>query len=297
MYDVKHALYPLKLTEFVKKVPGLFILNGAFCTISTGGVTPGTGLVIQSQGFHYTNTPGNSTPSVSTLTDENIVIDFIFYKKYETKLVEDVHGKITWDNNQYLLHIKNEVTILDFCPHNDLKLRLTKAKPLTVEDLREILGQVRAMYLLSAMDTLHDVLPVPSTKEDRDPILTKIREYLKYATDKGFIFDLCVKSTTDIEDKKLLQLSLRKKDGSKASKDVAVIELFARKYEPAIIFNTYFENDKDPFKGVFIFLDANVEPYVISKNINMEEADYFIKGIQRIASELVRYTYVTDVTP
>lgn len=293
MYDVRNTLYSMLLTEFAKKVTYPFVLNGAFCTISGAEVDKNTGKIVSS-GFNYVK---DDVVDPNQITTDSLVVDFIFYQKYEKKLIEDVHGQIRYVNDHYQLHIKNEVKILNFCPHTDMKLKLTKEAPLTVDGLREILGQVRVMYFLDVMDKLNDVINVPSTELDRDPILAKIKEYLKKAIDRGFIFDICVKSTTDVIDKKMLQLSLRKKDGSQASKDVVTIELFARKYDPAIIFNTYFENDKDPTKGVFMFLDSGVEPYLISKNINMEEADYFIKGIQRIASELATYTYVTDVTP
>ena len=286
------------LADFAKKVTFPFVLNGAFCTISEDQSkgSKSTPDKIVSTGFNYTDTSPRVDPLLTGLDNDNLIIDFIFYKKFEKKLIENVSGQIKFVGGQYLLHIKNEVKILDFCPHNDMKLKLTKKGPLSLDDLREILGQVRVMYGLDIMDKLNDVITIPSTDIDRDPILNKVKEYLKKAIEKDFIFDLCVKSTTDVVDKKMLHLVLRKKDGSQASKDVATIELFSRKYEPAIIFNTYFENDKDPTKGVFMFLDENVDPYIISKNINMVEADYFIKGIQRIASEL-SYTYVTDVTP
>jgi len=49
--------------------------------------------------------------------------------------------------------------------------------------------------------------------------------------------------------------------------------------------------------GVFVILDKNKDPYVITKALSKEEADYFIKGIAHIAADIPGYNYVIDVTP
>nr|DAX30961.1 MAG TPA: hypothetical protein [Caudoviricetes sp.] len=307
MYDIANSLYPLKLTEFVKRVQGTFIVAGAFCTITTKSGqpiqpnTPGQSgnIIVNSRGFNYSNTRPGISPSVTSITEEDMLINFIFYKKFEKKLelVGDVPGKIYLKDGKYHLEILNQATIIDFLPHYQSELVLKQQGPLTLDNLKTILDKVRAMFLLDALDKLNDVLPVPSPQSEKDILLDKIKSYLQKALAKGYLFDLLVKSTTDVIDKKLLSLVIHKKDNSKATKELLSMDLFARKYEPAIVFTGTFENDADPIRGVFRFLEDNEESYTFKKNISIDEVDYFIKGIQRIASELTNYHYVTDVTP
>lgn len=307
MYDIANSLYPLKLTEFVKRVQGTFIVAGAFCTITTKSGqpiqpnTPGQSgnIIVNSRGFNYSNTRPGISPSVTSITEEDMLINFIFYKKFEKKLelVGDVPGKIYLKDGKYHLEILNQATIIDFLPHYQSELVLKQPGPLTLDNLKTILDKVRAMFLLDALDKLNDVLPVPSPQTEKDILLDKIKSYLQKALAKGYLFDLLVKSTTDVIDKKLLSLVIHKKDNSKATKELLSMDLFARKYEPAIVFTGTFENDADPIRGVFRFLEDNEESYTFKKNISIDEVDYFIKGIQRIASELTNYHYVTDVTP
>lgn len=307
MYDIANSLYPLKLTEFVKRVQGTFIVAGAFCTITTKSGqpiqpnTPGQSgnIIVNSRGFNYSNTRPGISPSVTSITEEDMLINFIFYKKFEKKLelVGDVPGKIYLKDGKYHLEILNQATIIDFLPHHQSELVLKQQGPLTLDNLKTILDKVRAMFLLDALDKLNDVLPVPSPQSEKDILLDKIKSYLQKALAKGYLFDLLVKSTTDVIDKKLLSLVIHKKDNSKATKELLSMDLFARKYEPAIVFTGTFENDLDPIRGVFRFLEDNEESYTFKKNISIDEVDYFIKGIQRIASELTNYHYVTDVTP
>nr|DAK32971.1 MAG TPA: hypothetical protein [Caudoviricetes sp.] len=307
MYDIANSLYPLKLTEFVKRVQGTFIVAGAFCTITTKSGqpiqpnTPGQSgnIIVNSRGFNYSNTRPGINPSVTSITEEDMLINFIFYKKFEKKLelVGDVPGKIYLKDGKYHLEILNQATIIDFLPHYQSELVLKQQGPLTLDNLKTILDKVRAMFLLDALDKLNDVLPVPSSQSEKDILLDKIKSYLQKALAKGYLFDLLVKSTTDVIDKKLLSLVIHKKDNSKATKELLSMDLFARKYEPAIVFTGTFENDADPIRGVFRFLEDNEESYTFKKNISIDEVDYFIKGIQRIASELTNYHYVTDVTP
>lgn len=307
MYDIANSLYPLKLTEFVKRVQGTFIVAGAFCTITTKSGqpiqpnTPGQSgnIIVNSRGFNYSNTRPGISPSVTSITEEDMLINFIFYKKFEKKLelVGDVPGKIYLKDGKYHLEILNQATIIDFLPHHQSELVLKQQGPLTLDNLKTILDKVRAMFLLDALDKLNDVLPVPSPQSEKDILLDKIKSYLQKALAKGYLFDLLVKSTTDVIDKKLLSLVIHKKDNSKATKELLSMDLFARKYEPAIVFTGTFENDADPIRGVFRFLEDNEESYTFKKNISIDEVDYFIKGIQRIASELTNYHYVTDVTP
>lgn len=307
MYDIANSLYPLKLTEFVKRVQGTFIVAGAFCTITTKSGqpiqpnTPGQSgnIIVNSRGFNYSNTRPGINPSVTSITEEDMLINFIFYKKFEKKLelVGDVPGKIYLKDGKYHLEILNQATIIDFLPHHQSELVLKQQGPLTLDNLKTILDKVRAMFLLDALDKLNDVLPVPSPQSEKDILLDKIKSYLQKALAKGYLFDLLVKSTTDVIDKKLLSLVIHKKDNSKATKELLSMDLFARKYEPAIVFTGTFENDADPIRGVFRFLEDNEESYTFKKNISIDEVDYFIKGIQRIASELTNYHYVTDVTP
>ena len=307
MYDIANSLYPLKLTEFVKRVQGTFIVAGAFCTITTKSGqpiqpnTPGQpgNIIVNSRGFNYSNTRPGISPSVTSITEEDMLINFIFYKKFEKKLelVGDVPGKIYLKDGKYHLEILNQATIIDFLPHYQSELVLKQQGPLTLDNLKTILDKVRAMFLLDALDKLNDVLPVPSPQSEKDILLDKIKSYLQKALAKGYLFDLLVKSTTDVIDKKLLSLVIHKKDNSKATKELLSMDLYARKYEPAIVFTGTFENDADPIRGVFRFLEDNEESYTFKKNISIDEVDYFIKGIQRIASELTNYHYVTDVTP
>ncbi len=307
MYDIANSLYPLKLTEFVKRVQGTFIVAGAFCTITTKSGqpiqpnTPGQSgnIIVNSRGFNYSNTRPGINPSVTSITEEDMLINFIFYKKFEKKLelVGDVPGKIYLKDGKYHLEILNQATIIDFLPHYQSELVLKQQGPLTLDNLKTILDKVRAMFLLDALDKLNDVLPVPSPQAEKDILLDKIKSYLQKALAKGYLFDLLVKSTTDVIDKKLLSLVIHKKDNSKATKELLSMDLYARKYEPAIVFTGTFENDADPIRGVFRFLEDNEESYTFKKNISIDEVDYFIKGIQRIASELTNYHYVTDVTP
>lgn len=307
MYDIANSLYPLKLTEFVKRVQGTFIVAGAFCTITTKSGqpiqpnTPGQSgnIIVNSRGFNYSNTRPGISPSVTSITEEDMLINFIFYKKFEKKLelVGDVPGKIYLKDGKYHLEILNQATIIDFLPHYQSELVLKQQGPLTLDNLKTILDKVRAMFLLDALDKLNDVLPVPSPQSEKDILLDKIKSYLQKALAKGYLFDLLVKSTTDVIDKKLLSLVIHKKDNSKATKELLSMDLYARKYEPAIVFTGTFENDADPIRGVFRFLEDNEESYTFKKNISIDEVDYFIKGIQRIASELTNYHYVTDVTP
>lgn len=307
MYDIANSLYPLKLTEFVKKVRGTFIVSGAFCTITTKAGIPiqpnvpnqSGNIIVNSRGFNYTNTRPNAPLSPSEVTEDNMLINFIFYKKFEKKLelVGDVSGKIYKKDDKYHLEILNQATIIDFLPHYQSDITLKATGPLTLENLKNILDKVRAMFLLDALDKLNDVLPIPSPDSEKEEVLEKIKVYLKKALDKGYLFDICVKSTTDVIDKKLLSIQVHKKDNSKAAKELLSMDLFARKYEPAIVFTALFENDQDPIKGVFKFLEDSEQPYTFKKNISIDEVDYFIKGIQRIASELTNYHYVTDVTP
>lgn len=307
MYDIANSLYPLKLTEFVKRVQGTFIVAGAFCTITTKSGqpiqpnTPGQSgnIIVNSRGFNYSNTRPGISPSVTSITEEDMLINFIFYKKFEKKLelVGDVPGKIYLKDGKYHLEILNQATIIDFLPHYQSELVLKQQGPLTLDNLKTILDKVRAMFLLDALDKLNDVLPVPSSQSEKDILLDKIKSYLQKALAKGYLFDLLVKSTTDVIDKKLLSLVIHKKDNSKATKELLSMDLYARKYEPAIVFTGTFENDADPIRGVFRFLEDNEESYTFKKNISIDEVDYFIKGIQRIASELTNYHYVTDVTP
>lgn len=307
MYDIANSLYPLKLTEFVKRVQGTFIVAGAFCTITTKSGqpiqpnTPGQSgnIIVNSRGFNYSNTRPGINPSVTSITEEDMLINFIFYKKFEKKLelVGDVPGKIYLKDGKYHLEILNQATIIDFLPHHQSELVLKQQGPLTLDNLKTILDKVRAMFLLDALDKLNDVLPVPSPQAEKDILLDKIKSYLQKALAKGYLFDLLVKSTTDVIDKKLLSLVIHKKDNSKATKELLSMDLYARKYEPAIVFTGTFENDADPIRGVFRFLEDNEESYTFKKNISIDEVDYFIKGIQRIASELTNYHYVTDVTP
>ena len=307
MYDIANSLYPLKLTEFVKRVQGTFIVAGAFCTITTKSGqpiqpnTPGQSgnIIVNSRGFNYSNTRPGISPSVTSITEEDMLINFIFYKKFEKKLelVGDVPGKIYLKDGKYHLEILNQATIIDFLPHHQSELVLKQQGPLTLDNLKTILDKVRAMFLLDALDKLNDVLPVPSPQSEKDILLDKIKSYLQKALAKGYLFDLLVKSTTDVIDKKLLSLVIHKKDNSKATKELLSMDLYARKYEPAIVFTGTFENDADPIRGVFRFLEDNEESYTFKKNISIDEVDYFIKGIQRIASELTNYHYVTDVTP
>lgn len=307
MYDIANSLYPLKLTEFVKRVQGTFIVAGAFCSITTKSGqpiqpnTPGQSgnIIVNSRGFNYSNTRPVINPSVTSITEEDMLINFIFYKKFEKKLelVGDVPGKIYLKDGKYHLEILNQATIIDFLPHHQSELVLKQQGPLTLDNLKTILDKVRAMFLLDALDKLNDVLPVPSPQSEKDILLDKIKSYLQKALAKGYLFDLLVKSTTDVIDKKLLSLMIHKKDNSKATKELLSMDLYARKYEPAIVFTGTFENDADPIRGVFRFLEDNEESYTFKKNISIDEVDYFIKGIQRIASELTNYHYVTDVTP
>ena len=307
MYDIANSLYPLKLTEFVKRVQGTFIVAGAFCTITTKSGqpiqpnTPGQSgnIIVNSRGFNYSNTRPGISPSVTSITEEDMLINFNFYKKFEKKLelVGDVPGKIYLKDGKYHLEILNQATIIDFLPHYQSELVLKQQGPLTLDNLKTILDKVRAMFLLDALDKLNDVLPVPSPQSEKDILLDKIKSYLQKALAKGYLFDLLVKSTTDVIDKKLLSLVIHKKDNSKATKELLSMDLYARKYEPAIVFTGAFENDADPIRGVFRFLEDNEESYTFKKNISIDEVDYFIKGIQRIASELTNYHYVTDVTP
>lgn len=301
MYDVDHDLYPLRLTDFIKKVSGVFILNGAYCTIEGMNnipLIPDTiPPVVNSSGFHYdATTPATAGPTAGPITAESLVVNFVLYKKHEKSLKQDVHGTISYKAGQYELHLKQEVKVMEFLQHNDAKFKITHDTPLTLEVLREIIGDVRAAYLLANREKIDDVLPVPSTPIDRDPILDKIKTYLKLALDKGYIFDLCIKSTTDVLSNKLLDLQLRNKDGSKAEYDLITIELFSRTYEPAIILSTFFKNSDSAFTGNFTFIEEPNTPYLIQKHLTIQEADYFIKGIQRITAELSNYSYITDVT-
>lgn len=279
------------------------------------GSTQNPPLVLNSQGFTYSgntnpqvppvqppSTPGPSTPpSVippAYLDDKDILVKFVFYKKYDEKLPEDIHGSLYLDDGQYVLHIENQVTVIDTIGHDDFKIRLTQRGPLTVAILRDILAKIRgSYYLLDKLDHQHDVLPIPSTDQEKDAILDKIREYTKLCVEKGYILDFDAKSTTDIIDQKLVDFQIRKKDGSKAEKDIVSIELYKRKFEPSIILKTYFKNDDAQINGGFVILDKNKDPYVITKTLSKEEADYFIKGIAHIAADIPGYNYVIDVTP
>ena len=309
MYDISKKMVDTTLLDYQAKIgaDATTIIAGAFIkfTRDPHATPPSTPLNnqpihIQSGGVTYS---GNSKPaqiiSNSTISqDKDLIINFTFYKKYETKLAEDVSGSIYYQDYGYVLEIFNQIPYAKFLPHTKSKWYLKERGPLTLGKLREIMVIVRTGFLLlPELDKMHDVYPFPSTNGEKDSILAKIKEYLTIAIEKGFMVDDFIKSSTDIQDAVLVDLQIRKMDGSKAEKDLVNIELFRRAYEPFIRLRTYFEND-DPITGSpFTFLDKNKEPYVIDKSITMDEADYFIRGIFSIMSTLPSYKYVTDVTP
>lgn len=290
---VDGSFYDISVDSLASRVRGVFVLDGAYCQIRSDTVSSNPPEIL-SGGFNYDNDENYVVKAIFPNAPTHI--HFIFYERLEEAIHQDVHCDLYWDevDEFWRLIISAETPVLAVLPHKEVYMSLTQLQEsITVKQLRDIISGVRQYFYMAERDYSFDILYEKVSVDALDLIISNILKYLKYVKDADYRFDLFLDSVpiTVNSDNQALKITISKNDNARVEAAVVSVTMMPNMYGSIAQLKIDFNNDNDPFIGMFNYIPKDVTPFNLKINLDLADTNYIINGILGAIPSL-QYNYV-----